>query len=298
MTAPKIVRPGDIVFTSARTVQRTFLLRPDKDLTTAVEYLLAHYSAVYGIELYAACLMSTHLHLVYRDVEAEGPNFLRDLHRGVALVVQRIHGWSGAVFSQRPCQVRIHHEAALIDKIGYVLANPVARNGVVAPEAWPGLWSGLKFEEKSARRPDRGFSPRGRLPPASGLRFVLPDVLVSSRGRTGALRALRSAYERHQRLNRARVRQEGGRFLAPQACRRINPRAQSSAAEPKGSMTPQFATLGSGREGYLRAVRELREFRRAYREALEHFRKGLRDVLFPAGTFLMRSVLAVNCSSA
>lgn len=277
-----------------------FLLRPDKELTDAVEYLLAHYSGVYEIELYAACMMSTHLHLVYRDVRGEGPNFLRDLHRGIALVVQSLRNWTGAVFAQRPCQVRVLTEEALIDKIAYTLANPVSQHGVAAPEMWPGLWSSVlaTTEALETLRPSCAFSPHGRLPATAALRFVLPEVLVTKFGRASALRKLRSACEEHSRLNRAQVLKQGGRFLKPAECRSVNPRTQSTARELNRAVTPQFSTLGSGRAGFARAVHELREFRRAYRQALERFRMGFRDVVFPVGTFQLRSVLALSCSTA
>jgi hypothetical protein len=38
---------------------------------------------------------------------------------------------------------------------------------------------------------------------------------------------------------------------------------------------------------FFQAVVELRAFRRAYREALEQWRAGLRSVVFPQGTWLM-----------
>jgi hypothetical protein len=41
---------------------------------------------------------------------------------------------------------------------------------------------------------------------------------------------------------------------------------------------------------FFEAVTELRAFRRAYREALDRWRCGIRDCLFPAGTWAMRTM--------
>ena len=50
-----------------------------------------------------------------------------------------------------------------------------------------------------------------------------------------------------------------------------------------------------GMEGFLTAVRELRAFRAAYRTALEAWRLGVRDVVVPFGTWLMRVVHGARC---
>jgi hypothetical protein len=42
----------------------------------------------------------------------------------------------------------------------------------------------------------------------------------------------------------------------------------------------------------------LAEFLRSYREAFEAWREGVRDVVFPAGTYLMRVLHGAPCAGA
>jgi hypothetical protein len=46
----------------------------------------------------------------------------------------------------------------------------------------------------------------------------------------------------------------------------------------------------------IEALQRLAEFGRAYREALAAWRGGVRDVVFPEGTWLMRVLHAVPCA--
>jgi hypothetical protein len=56
--------------------------------------------------------------------------------------------------------------------------------------------------------------------------------------------------------------------------------------EPIRGRNLTFAVGRGQREAFIEAVLELRAFRRAYRLALDHWRQGLRSVLFPVGTRL------------
>ena len=76
------------------------------------------------------------------------------------------------------------------------------------------------------------------------------------------------------------------------------PFKRAKAYEVFGDRAPTFATKNSGKSGFFAAVRELRAFRAAYRTAFEAWRQGVRDVVFPYGTWLMRVVHGVPCLPA
>jgi hypothetical protein len=64
--------------------------------------------------------------------------------------------------------------------------------------------------------------------------------------------------------------------------------AGATTAEPRFGCNPTFA-VGRGQGDARRdAIAALRAFRAAYRAALDGWKAGLRDVVFPAGTWLMR----------
>ena len=58
-----------------RVFARFFLFRPDPEMNQAFLYCLAVAAEKFGIIVHAACLMSTHLHLVITDVRGEHPRF-------------------------------------------------------------------------------------------------------------------------------------------------------------------------------------------------------------------------------
>jgi len=60
--------------------------------------------------------------------------------------------------------------------------------------------------------------------------------------------------------------------------------------EPLRGRNPTFAVGRGQRKLFFNAVAELRAFRRAYRQALERWRSGLRDAVFPRGTWCMGCV--------
>ena len=78
----------------------------------------------------------------------------------------------------------------------------------------------------------------------------------------------------------------------------MSPFKRAKAYEVFGDRTPTFANKGAGMEGFLTAVRELRAFRAAYRTAFQAWRRGVRDVVFPFGTWLMRVVHGTRCLPA
>jgi putative transposase len=131
----------------------------------------------------------------------------------------------------------------VVEKIAYVMANPVAAGLVERAHHWPGVTT--RSDELGrgcwmAKRPALYFDEHNVAWPANAnLRLTLPP-------------AFRGAAEELQ----ARVADE---LLALE---RI----------------------------FFHAVAALRQFRSAYRTALEAWRQGVRSVRFPFGTYLMSSL--------
>ena len=301
VTEPRQVEPGDVVFSTTRTIARLYLLRPDPELVDAVRYVLGHYARLHGIVLYAACLLSTHLHLVYRDTRGEGPYFLRDAHRAIANVVKALRGWRGSVLEEHPNETRLLTLEAIADKIGYVLANPVAAGAVRYARDWPGLRSRVDEMGRGARIVERSrlyFDPKGDMPPRATLHFELPAELVAVHGEDETrARLVRSCVE-HEREARAEIELEGWRVLGAERCLRVSPYRRATAYEVFGALDPTFATKGGGFEAFDRAVHTVRDFRHRYRERLLRWRAGDRLSPWPVGTFMMRKLHAVAIDPA
>ena len=110
-----------------RTILRHMLLRPDRLMNQILVYLLAVTAHRNGLQVHAFCAMSDHIHLVVTDERATLPDFLQAFHRMVALCTQVLRRWDASVWDHSPTSVvRLKTLAAVVEKIAYVLANPVA----------------------------------------------------------------------------------------------------------------------------------------------------------------------------
>lgn len=300
MTQPRMVLPGDTVFCTVRTVARFYLLRPDKELHDAILYILGVYSEKYNIKLLAVCAMSTHLHMVIEDPEGARPAFLRDVHRCVANVTKAMRGWRGAVFSTHPNQTRLLSTGAIIDKIAYTVANPVAAGAVSSWKQWPGLCASALSHPVpiTIKRPIYYFRKGGLMPDQATVSFALPSVVLTEHTERDAKESIKNAILSHEYNAKRQVEQKGHTFMGARRVLSTSPYRRSKAFEQLGDINPHFAIKGGGKDLYLRAVRALRTFRQSYREALERWKLGVRDVCFPDGTYLMRVLHQVSSGSS
>jgi hypothetical protein len=128
------------VMVTRRTLRRTHLLRPDPQLNNLFLYCLAVLTRRYGIVLHAAVVMSTHEHLILTDTRGQLPRFLQELHRLLALSIKVMRRWEGAVWDhEKPSVVELRTPQAVIEKMAYVIANPIAAGLVRHSHQWPGV---------------------------------------------------------------------------------------------------------------------------------------------------------------
>ena len=80
-----------------RTLRRHHLFRPDPAIAQLHLYTLGICAKEFGVQLHAFVLMSTHEHLVLTDTNKRLTDFLRRLHRLVALGTKVLRKWEGPV---------------------------------------------------------------------------------------------------------------------------------------------------------------------------------------------------------
>ena len=85
------------------------------------------------------------------------------------------------------------------------------------------------------------------------------------------------------------------RFLGPRACLRQRRTDHPVSRAQRRGISPKIAA----RDQAIRtaALQRLRAFVTAYREAFLEWKKGVRDVVFPAGTYWLRVHASVRCRS-
>jgi REP element-mobilizing transposase RayT len=295
MTAPRQVLPQTTYLVTRRCFHRQFLLRPSEVTSGIFLYVLALAAARFGVEVHAFCVLSNHYHLVVTDPHARLPAFAQYLDSLVARAVNASHGrwetfWAPSSFSA----VTLASPEDVVSKAAYVLANPVAGGLVRRGSDWPGLWSApaqIGGAPLTARRPTTFFRANGYLPATAQLNLTIPPGFASPEEFRARLQAaLAELEERAQRQLSSR----GRGFLGAARVLAQKPSARPAGAEPRRQLSPRVAARDKWKR--IEALFSLAEFGRAYRKALAALRAGIRDVVFPNGTYLMRVAHGVRCA--
>ena len=293
MAHPRRTVPGETYLITRRCAQRAFRMRPSVQTNRIFMYCLAFAMQKTGVRLHAACVMSNHHHIIVTDPRGLLPDFLRELHRLVAKAMNASQGQWENLWAAEPCNVvRLVTDADVDDKVAYVVANPVAAGLVKAPEAWPGF---LAWGERSFRvsRPMAYFSDEGTCPLELSLTVEAPPTRNDdgSAARVWNERVARVIGDKVVAAHRA-ARETGRAFLGPEAVISASFIRQARSYEDKRGRIPTFAARVKAVRDRLRRIEQ--DFRARYRAALEVWRSGGRDALFPYGTWGMAVFHAVR----
>jgi REP element-mobilizing transposase RayT len=283
MTLPRQVLPNHTYLVTRRCIGRRFLLRPDDALNKAFVYCLGLGARKYGVQVHALSAMSNHYHLVLTDVDGVLPDFMAWLNRQLAKCIKRLRGWDEVVWEPNVTYsaVELSGPTELLDKVAYVLLNPVSAGLVRSPGRWPGALSTLETLVNGtmhAKHPRIWF--KDSAPKEVSITLTMPPCFSDRRGYFQALGALLTSRLSHIRTE---LRREGRTFLGRTRVRKTIVTDKPSTKKPRFGRNPTFSALT--REAWRAAVQKLRAFRLAYREAYRAWRAGSRDVAFPAGTW-------------
>ena len=224
------------------------------------------------------------------DAEGRLPDFLRDVNRSVANVINARYRTSGSVFQQEPSKVKLHGAKAIIDKIAYVLANPVAAGTVRDPREWPGLRTRIGDMGRTTirgARPEYYFGRRKTMRSDAAFMVEMPAPLVEAYGDEGAKRVLTEALEAKVAEARREVRAKGWRFVGAKRAANVSPFKQAVAFEVFGARNPDLSTYGLPREEEAQVKRSYIAFHLAYQEYRQRMLRGDPDVRWPPGTWAM-----------
>jgi REP element-mobilizing transposase RayT len=296
MTAPRQILPNTTYLITRRCFARMFLLRPSALVTEVFEYVLAAKAKAYGIRLHAYCVLSNHWHCVLTDPFGNLPRFQRDLGSTVARALNAAHGrresfWAPGSYSA----VALQTPEDVLDKMAYVLANPVVAGLVRHASEWPGPWSAparIGAGPREVKRPDHYFRKTGPAPATAKLELECPEGFASTEELVQRLTAALTA--REDRAAREHG-EEGRSFMGARKVTAQRPFARPASGEPRGGLKPRVASRDKWKR--LEAIQRLKTFLARYREAWSAFRQGAREVTFPAGTYWMRVTYGAACAA-
>jgi REP element-mobilizing transposase RayT len=273
-----------------RTLEERFWLKPTAETRKVLGTWLAYAAQRFGVELYAFVVMSNHVHLLLRAPLGNLADFMGYWQANAAKGINRLHGRRGPLWQRRYSAEPVLDTEALLDRAGYVMANPVLAHLVARPEQWPGLSSfgqllgqpAPEFQHFRASAwhaagcpADRGpFQQRVRLSLARlpGLEH-LPAARYQQR--------LRAAVELHVEAARCARQQEGRTVMRRAALEAIRP--SQRPARPKRSPRPLCHTTSPALWAEYRT--QWRAFVEAYRQAAPRYCDGDVTATFPLGSF-------------
>ncbi len=294
MTAPRQVLAGTTYLVTRRCTQRQLLLRPGAATNGIFLYVLALAARRYRVLVHAFCVLSNHFHLVVTDPDARLPAFEQYLDALVARAVNASLGrWESFWAPSSYSAVALASDEDVVSKVAYVLANPVAAGLVRRASEWPGLWSDPRRfgETLTAHRPAKFFRRNGYLPESVDLELSVPPGFASAQD---FRERVSSALEELEGTAR-RERQSAGRgFLGVAAVLAQKPWKRPAPNERRRNLSPRVAARDKWKR--VEALSRLVEFLSAYRSAWAALQRGVRDALFPPGTYLLRIMHGVRCA--
>lgn len=295
MTAPRQVLPGKTYLVTRRCTRRQFLLKPSATTNGLFLFVLAVAVNRYGMLLHALCVLSNHFHVVLTDPDARLPAFEQYLDSLVARALNASLGHWDSFWDSAGCSaVELLSPADVLDKTAYVLANPVAAGLVAKAREWPGLWSAperIGCGSIEVPRPEFFFRADGPMPARAKLEFSVPPGFDPEQFRTDLSTALAAREE--EAAIAARSKKRG--FLGVRRVLAQRPEDSPESFERRRTLKPKVA--GKDKWQRIEALARLVEFVRSYRDALNEMRRGVRDVVFPAGTYRLRVSQGVQCAA-
>jgi len=290
MTAPRQVTPGSIYLVTRRCTQRQFLLKPSRAVNEVFLYILALAAQRYRIRIHAYCVLSNHCHLVLSDPHARLPAFQQFLDGIVAKALNAFHGrWENFWAPDTYSAVILANTSDILDKLTYVLANPVAAGLVPHGRQWPGLWSAPELIGTAIEvsRPEIFFGRNSTLPEKVTLHVSRPPGFQS----TEALRRdLSSSLDEREKQA---ARKHGGKFLGVPRVLAQNPASRPRSSEPRRRLNPRVAARDKWKR--IELLQRLASFLRAYHTAWLALRAGRPRVIFPFGTYHLRVQHDIPC---
>lgn len=287
MSLPRQIIPGRTYLVTRRCAQRQLLLRPSPLVNRIFLYCLAVAAHRHGILVHAYCALSNHWHVVVTDPHGKLPEFVHWLDLYVAKCINAALGrWESVWSSGSYSAVHLVGLDDVLAKAAYTLANPVAAGLVAEGWQWPGARGGTegRGQRVSVRRPHVFFRAGTSLPTEAVLEIAEPPGWEAEQ-RDPFCRAVTHAVEALEQQSRATLSAEGRSFLGRRQVLAQSPHEVPRTREARRALRPRVACKDKWRR--IETLSRLKEFVRAYREAWRQWRAGVREVLFPAGTYAL-----------
>lgn len=275
-----MAKPRPIISGSTyRVVRRTLLglprLEPNAITNQVLFYCLALAAAKTGVLVHAFVVMGNYHEITITDPRGQVPVFLREFHRSVAKCLNAVQGQSQVLWApEQTCLTCLPSVEDILDQVVKTAITPVKTGLVDHAGQWPGLLIWKPGSRITALRPNSYFDQNGSAPASLELRIEPP---VGGRNQAGWAERLARAVLRGLRCARRAVRTSAKHF-AEATCEAA---FRELRRPPNSTVKSRYERV---RDSYERAYHT---FQVEYRIALMAWRRGVRSVPFPFGTWDM-----------
>jgi len=282
-----------------RSSERRLFLRPDDDTNNAFLYCVALAAKRANVQILFSVAMSNHHHTGIHDPDGNFPIFSEHLHGLVARCQNARLGRFENFWSSEPTSlVHLVEPDDVLDKMTYAFTNPSAANLVDTVEEWPGVTSfqaTVTGASLVAKRPKHFFRNDGSMPEVATVPIVRPRGFEELGQDQWA--ALVTERVRAREADCRQMRQAKGiTVLGRAAILRQDPFARPKGHAHRFQMSPHVAA--KNKWARIEALLRNRGFVEKYRAAFRDYVAGLKNVVFPFGTYWMRKFGMVACEAA
>ena len=116
-------------------------LRPSKDINKIIGGILARYSEIFEVVIYAYVFLSNHYHLLIKSPKSNADEFLENVNRELARRLNWKNHRNGKFWSRRYSEQEVPNEDDLLEAFLYITTNPIRHGMVEQPGSWPGMCS-------------------------------------------------------------------------------------------------------------------------------------------------------------
>jgi len=265
-------------------------LVPSDDVNHIVGYCTAIAAQRTGVQFVAGVAMSNHLHDVVIDHEGRVPEFTHWRHTFIAKCIKHRFGVEENLWSTKgTCYTELLDDDAVMDKIGYTLANPVASRLVRRTRDWPGFITSVRDLRGGAYTFARPAFFSRAMPARATLTLRRPNICPELTDDELVTRAAQDLRRRELDL-RHDAKARGLTFLGPARVRAVVPGTPPEGPAPTSDIRPRFASRNPAHRAdaaqRLDAFCDRYETIRAARVARKDDKPPSNDdLIFPAGAY-------------
>ena len=284
--------PGTTYLVTRKCIRGQFFLIPNKEFKAYIQYAIARAQKKFPVKLHGFAFMSNHWHIVMTDPTGLlGTGFIGAMDSFIAKIINKKLDQSGPIWdsAQRPNWCALSDAGACWEKMVYMLTNPVKAGLVASNREWPGALSTVKQIRKgkiATVRPPYVFSGEESERHLKKLDIELTPfpaaVEMKPEKYLGQLDDLVMAEERKIAAERA-SRNQG--FMGAKKVQELPHTTFPLHGTKTGGIRPKVA--GSDISQW---IKRYRAFLALYRKARKAVLDGVRNVVFPKGTYMMHAV--------